>query len=55
MFVVKWAQHIAEGRMIDFKQQHINDFRFSSILDMAENKLSCLLNPLLHLGWVVDD
>ena len=45
MFVVKWAQHIAEGRMIDFKQQHINDFRFSLILDMAENKLSCLLNP----------
>lgn len=24
VFVVKWAQHIAEGRVIDFNQQHIN-------------------------------
>ena len=45
VFVVKWAQHIAEGRMIDFKQRHINDFRYSLILDIAENKLSCLSNP----------
>lgn len=45
VFVVKWAQHIAEGRMIDFKQRHINDFRYSFILDIAENKLSCLSNP----------
>ncbi|XP_028412191.1 uncharacterized protein LOC114535014 [Dendronephthya gigantea] len=46
VFVVKWAQHIAEGRMIDFKQRHINDFRYSLILDIAGNKLSCLSIPL---------
>ena len=45
VFVVKWAQHIAEGRMIDFKQRHINDFRYSLILDIAANKLSCLSIP----------
>ena len=38
VFVVKWAQHIAEGRVIDFKQRHLNDFRYSLILNTAENK-----------------
>lgn len=47
VFVVKWAQNIAEGRVIDFKQRHINDFRYSLILDIAENKLSCLWNQFV--------
>ena len=46
VFVVKWAQHIAEGRVIDFNQQHIDDFRYSLILDIAADKLSCLATPI---------
>ena len=33
--VVKWAQHIAEGRPLDFSQKQINDFGYSLILDIA--------------------
>ena len=46
VFVVKWAQHIAEGRVIDFSQQHIDDFRYSLIIDISEDKLSCLSTPI---------
>ena len=35
VFVVKWAQHIAEGRPLDFSQKQINDFRYSLILYIA--------------------
>ena len=33
---MKWAQHIAEGRPLDFSQKQINDFGYSLILDIAD-------------------
>ena len=45
VFVVKWAQHISQGRLIDFDQSNIDDFCYSLILDIANNKLSCLVLP----------
>ena len=45
VFVAKWAQHIADSRAIDFSQYQIDDFHYSLILDIAENKLSCLSIP----------
>ena len=42
VFVIKWAQHIAEGRPLDFTQKQMNDFRFSLILDIARDTLSAL-------------
>ena len=42
VFVFKWAQHISEGCVIDFDQSNRNDFHYSLILDIANNKLSCL-------------
>lgn len=42
IFIVKWAQHIAEGKPIDFSQAQMNDFRYSLIIDIYNNKLSDL-------------
>jgi len=36
VFVAKWAQHIVEGRPLDFSQKQINDFMYSLILDIAK-------------------
>jgi len=41
VFVVKWAQHIAEGWPLDFSQKQINDFRYSLILDIANGGPIC--------------
>ena len=49
VFVAKWAQHIAEGRVLDFNHQQIDDFRYSLILNIAENKLSCLSTPVASI------
>ena len=40
VFVAKLAQHIAEGKPLDFTQANISDFRLSFIIDMRNNKLS---------------
>ena len=42
VFVIKWAQHIAEGRPLDFTQKQMHDLRFSLILDIARDTLSVL-------------
>ena len=42
VFVVKWAQHIAEGRPLDFTQEQMVDFRYSLILDVSDGSLSML-------------
>ena len=38
---MKWAQHIAEGRPLDFSQKQINDFRYSLILDVTNGRPLC--------------
>ena len=38
---MKWAQHIAEGRPLDFSQKQISDFRYSLILDIANGGPIC--------------
>ena len=38
---MKWAQHIAEGRPLDFSQKQITDFRYSLILDIANSGSLC--------------
>ena len=48
VFVIKWAQHIAEGRPLDFSQMQINDFRYSLILDIAKGTLSVLSSEPKH-------
>ena len=55
VFVVKWAQHISEGRVIDFDQDNIDNFRYSLILDIARNKLSRLTVPSTEINTVHDD
>ena len=54
VFVVKWAQHIAEGRPLDFSQTQIDDFRYSLILDIANGDGS-LSNLATEPGQVSDD
>ena len=54
VFVVKWAQHIAEGRPLDFSQTQIDDFRYSLILDIANGDGS-LSNLATETGQVSDD
>ena len=41
---VKWAQHIAEGRPLDFSQKQINDFRYSLISDVANGGPLCSMS-----------
>ena len=48
IFVIKWAQHIAEGRPLDFSQMQVNDFRYSLILDIAKGTLSSLSTEPKH-------
>ena len=48
IFVIKWAQHIAEGRPLDFSQMQINNFRYSLILDIAKGTLSILSSEPKH-------
>ena len=54
VFVVKWAQHIAEGRPLDFSQTQIDDFRYSLILDIANGDGSPS-NLATEPGQVSDD
>ena len=54
VFVVKWAQHIAEGQPLDFSQTQIDDFRYSLILDIANGDGS-LSNLATEPGQVSDD
>ena len=42
VFVVKWAQHIEEGRPSDFTQEQMVAFRYSLILDVSDGFLSML-------------
>ena len=39
MFSVKWAEHIAFGIPLDFQQENIEDFRYSSILRLFSQKV----------------
>ena len=48
VLVIKWAQHLAEGRPLDFSQMQINDFRYSLILDIAKGTLSVLSSEPKH-------
>ena len=48
VLVIKWAQHIAEGRPLDFSQMQINDFRYALILDIAKGTLSIQLSEPKH-------
>ena len=48
VFVIKWAQHIAEGCPLDFSQMQVNDFRCSLILDIAKGTLSILSTEPKH-------
>ena len=48
IFVIKWAQHTAEGHPLDFSQMQVNDFRYSLILDIAKGTLSILSTEPKH-------
>lgn len=49
IFIInQWAQHIAEGRPLDFSQMQVNDFRYFLILDIAKGTLSILSTEPKH-------
>ena len=39
MFSIKWAEHIAFGIPLDFQQDNIVDFRYSTILSLFEQNM----------------